>query len=42
MKNAIMMSRLTKFMFAVGFLLTTIFSYAGNLAYAQNRLLHLI
>ena len=24
MKNAIMMSRLTKFMFAVGFLLTTI------------------
>ena len=37
MKNAIMMSRLTKFMFAVGFLLTTIFSYAGNLAYAQKQ-----
>lgn len=36
-KNATMMPRLTKFMLAVGFLLTTIFSYAGNLAYAQNQ-----
>ena len=32
-----MKPRLTKFMLAVGFLLTTIFSYAGNLAYAQNQ-----
>lgn len=37
MKSAIMKPRLTKFMLAVGFLLTTIFSYAGNLAYAQNQ-----
>lgn len=32
-----MMPRLTKFMFVVGFLLTTIMSYANNLAYAQNQ-----
>lgn len=37
MKNATMMPRLTKFMFVVGFLLTTIMSYANNLAYAQNQ-----
>ena len=37
MENAIMKPRLTKFLFAVGFLLTTIFSYAGDLAYAQNQ-----
>lgn len=36
-KNATMMPRLTKFMFVVGFLLTTIMSYANNLAYAQNQ-----
>lgn len=36
-KNATMMPRLTKFMFVVGFLLTTIMSYASNLAYAQNQ-----
>ena len=36
-KNATMMPWLTKFMFVVGFLLTTIMSYANNLAYAQNQ-----
>lgn len=36
-KNATMMPWLTKFMFVVGFLLTTIMSYASNLAYAQNQ-----
>lgn len=37
MKNATMRPWLTKFMLVVGFLLTTIFSYADNLAYAQNQ-----
>ena len=36
-KNATMMPRLTKFMFVVGLLLTTIMSYANNLEYAQNQ-----
>lgn len=37
LKNAIIMNRLTKIMFVLGFLLTSVWSYSSNSVYAQNQ-----
>ena len=37
LKNAIIMNRLTKIMFVLGFLLTSMWSYSSNSVYAQNQ-----
>mgnify|MGYP002689861039 FL=1 len=37
LKNAIIMNRLTKIMFVLGFLLTSVWSYLSNSVYAQNQ-----
>lgn len=37
LKNAIIMNRLTKIMFVLGFLLTSVWSYSSNSVFAQNQ-----
>ena len=37
LKNAIIINRLTKIMFVLGFLLTSVWSYSSNSVYAQNQ-----